>query len=171
MLASRLPRLLGPALLIPLLAACQLSGGHVGAVATGHFSAAHEFPVLVVAWCGDASPRQIDLTGGGQQIHLIATRDFDGNRTEVDLAAPGDAWRITDGDGRQVYRLVPESEREEYTVGIGSREAPPGEETEHDIGTVAFTTGVLAEEQGVYATAGGSAEAEFVPEEEFPPEC
>ncbi|PDP84873.1 hypothetical protein CQJ94_25910 [Glycomyces fuscus] len=171
MSASRLSRLLAPALLVPLIAACQPTGGHVGAVATGHFSAAHEFPVLVVAWCGDAAPRQIDLSGGERRFHLTATGGFDGNRTEVDLAAPGDAWRITDDDGRQVYRLVPESEREEYVVGIGTREAPPGEETEHDIGTVAFTTGVLAEEQGVYAAAGGSAEAEFVPEEEFPPEC
>nr|WP_241480229.1 hypothetical protein [Nocardiopsis halotolerans] len=158
-------------LLLPLLTACLPTGGHVGAVATGHFSAGHQFPVLVVAWCGDAEPQQIDLVGGEHEIHLVATRGFDGDRVEVDLAAPGDGWRITDGRGDQVYRLVPESDQEEYTVGVGSLKAEPGEGTEHDIGTVVFSTEALAAEQGVYSRAAGSSEAEYVPREEFPPEC
>ncbi|MFD6952006.1 hypothetical protein A6A08_13860 [Nocardiopsis sp. TSRI0078] len=174
MLAFRRSRLLGSlalALLVPLLAACLPTGGHVGAVATGHFTARHQFPVLVVAWCGDAAPRRIDLVGGGQRIHLTATREFDGHRMEVDLAAPGDDWRITDDHGDQVYRLVPLSEREEYVVGVGSGEAGPGEETEYDIGTVVFTTGALAGDEGVYTRAQGASEAEFAPREDFPPEC
>ncbi|WP_150244929.1 hypothetical protein [Nocardiopsis quinghaiensis] len=167
-------RLSGPpvlALLVFLLAACQPAGGHVGAVATGHFSAAHKFPVLLVAWCGETGPRQVDLVGGQLRRHLVATREFDGNRLEVDLSAPGDDWRITDGAGEPVYRLVPESEREEYLVGIGSEPGEPGEGTEHDIGTVVFTTGAMADDEGVYARAEGVSEAEFAAREDFPPEC
>ncbi|NYH53778.1 antitoxin (DNA-binding transcriptional repressor) of toxin-antitoxin stability system [Nocardiopsis arvandica] len=171
MCAIRFLGLLALALLVSLLAACQPTGGHVGVVATGHFSARHEFPVLIVAWCGDTGPRQIDLVDGRSRRHLVATREFDGNRLEVDLAAPGEDWRITDGEGEPVYRLVPESERREYRVGVGSVAGGPGEATEHDIGTVVFTTGALADDAGVYVRAEDAPEAEFSPREAFPPEC
>ncbi|WP_159943100.1 MULTISPECIES: hypothetical protein [unclassified Nocardiopsis] len=171
MLASRLPGLLALALAAPLLVSCQPAGGVVGAVATGHFSAQHKLPVLILSWCGDAGPQQIDLIGGAADRHLVATRAFDGHRLEVDLSAPGEDWRITDDEGRQVFRLGPESAEEEYLVGVGSRAADPGRDTEHDLGTVVFTTGALATDEGVYSRAEGSREGEYVPVEEFPPEC
>lgn len=171
MLSCRIPGFLTPVLLVSLLTACQLTGGHVGAVATGHFTALHQFPVLLVAWCGEAAPQQIDLVGERQRRHLVATREFDGNQLEVDLAAPGDDWRITDGDGGPVYRMGPESPEEEYLVGIGSEAAEPGGSTEHDIGTVTFTTEVLGSEEGVYADTGGPSGAGFLPVEDFPPDC
>lgn len=166
----RFPGLLAAASLVPLISACLPAGGHVGAVATGHFTAEHRFPVLIVAWC-EAPPQQIDLLSEDSGIHLIATREFEGDSMEVDLSAPGDSWRIIDGDGRQVYRLVPGASTQEYLVGVGSEAADPGRETVHDIGTVVFTTEALATDQGVYASEEGPAEAEFVSEEEFPPGC
>ena len=162
--------LLAPVLLAPLLVACQPSGGHVGAVATGHFTALHQFPVVIITWCGDAAPRQIDLVGETQRRHLVATREFEGGEIEVDLAAPGEDWEIFDGDGSPVYRMGPDSSEDEYAVGVGSAPAEPGDPAEHDIGTLGFTTGALAAEQGVY-TGGDTSEAGVVPEEEFPPAC
>lgn len=171
MFPSRLSGFLVLVLAAPSLVACLPSGGHVGAVATGHFSARHKFPTLIVAWCGDAGPQQIDLVSEDLRRHLVATREFEGARMEIDLSAPGEDWRITDDEGEQVYRLVPESSEKEYFVGIGSEAAAPGEETEHDIGTLVFTTEALAGEEGVYADAGEARNAEFVPQEDFPPEC
>ena len=169
-----LPRfrlLFAPVVLAPLLVGCQPPGGHVGAVATGHFTALHQFPVVIVTWCGDAAPRQIDLLGETQRRHLVATRAFEGGEIEVDLAAPGDDWEILDEDGRAVYRMGPDSSEDEYAVGVGSAAAEPGDSAEHDIGTLSFTTGALAAEQGVLYAGDGTSEAGVVPQEEFPPEC
>jgi hypothetical protein len=171
MATSRFRVLFAPVLLAPLLVGCYASGGHVGAVATGHFTAQHRFPVVIVTWCGDDPPRQIDLAGESRSLHLVATREFGGSELEVDLAAPGEDWEILDEDGRAVYRMGPESPDEEYTLGVGSAEAEPGEPAEHDIGTLTFTTGALAAEQGVYTEADGASAAAAVPQEEFPPEC
>ncbi|MFW6641722.1 hypothetical protein ACOALZ_16970 [Nocardiopsis algeriensis] len=171
MVASPSRRLAAIALAGPLLIACQPTGGHVAAVATGHFTAGHSFPVLLISWCGEEPPRQIDLVGEHQRRHLIATREFEGGSIEVDLSAPGEDWDILDGDGRAVYRLGPDSPQEEYLLGVGTAAAEPGEETEHDIGTLVFSTGALTSEQGVYASVSGTGKAEFTDAEEFPPSC
>jgi len=168
-----LPRfrlLFAPVVLAPLLVGCQ-PAGHVGAVATGHFTALHQFPVVIVRWCGDAAPRQIDLVGDSQRRHLVATREFEGGELEVDLSAPGEDWEILDEDGRAVYRMGPDSSEDEYAVGVGSAEAEPGDSAEHDIGTLTFSTEALAAEQGVFTASDGASSAGVVPQEEFPPEC
>ncbi|MDT0327690.1 hypothetical protein [Nocardiopsis lambiniae] len=171
MVASRLRGLTALALLSPFIVACQPPGGHVAAVATGHFTAGHRFPVVMISWCGEEPPRQIDLLGEEQRRHLVATRAFEGDSIEVDLSAPGEDWRIVDDDGRAVYRMGPDSPQEEYLLGVGTVEAEPGEETEHDIAVLRFTTEALASEQGVYASVSREGEAEYTDPGAFPPAC
>ena len=171
MVVSRLRGLTALALLSPFLVSCQPTGGHVAAVATGHFTAGHKFPVVMVTWCGEEPPRQIDLLGENQRRHLVATREFGGHSLEVDLSSPGEDWEILGDDGGPVYRMGPESEEEEYLLGVGTAEAEPGEATEHDIAVLRFTTGALAFDEGLYASVSGEGEAEYADPEEFPPPC
>ncbi|WP_306366018.1 hypothetical protein [Nocardiopsis sp. CC223A] len=171
MVVSRLRGLIALALLSPFLVSCQPTGGHVAAVATGHFTAGHKFPVVMVTWCGQDPPRQIDLLGDTQRRHLVATREFEGRSLEVDLSDPGEDWSIVDDDGGPIYRMGPESPEEEYLLGVGTAEAEPGEATEHDIAVLRFTTEALAAEQGLYASVSGEGEAEYADPAEFPPAC
>lgn len=153
-----------------LLTACTAEGGAVGAVATGHFSARHQFPVIMVSWCGDSPPAQVDLTSEDHGWRLNAAREFPGNELEVDLAAPGEDWTITDTDGAAVYRVVPASADTEYTLGVTSAAALDSDSA-HDIATLSFDTELLAEDDGVYLSTDTSGEGTLVAAADFPPEC
>ena len=152
-----------------LLTACLPGQGHIGLDASGHFTARHKFPTALITWCGDSPPAQIDLVGDDHQWRLTATEEFTGGTVEVDLAAPGESWDITDGDGRASYRVVPSSPGTEYTLGVSTETVEAGEEPSNDVADLVFTTGDLAAQDGVYAS--GSEEGEMVQAEDFPPEC
>ncbi|PWV47252.1 hypothetical protein [Nocardiopsis sp. L17-MgMaSL7] len=153
-----------------LLSSCAPDGGAVGAVATGHFSARHQFPVVLVSWCGESPPARIELASEDHGWRLNATREFEGDRLEVDLGAPGEDWTITDLDGDPAYRVVPDSPETEYTLGVTSAAALE-EEAEHDIATLGFDTELLAADDGVYLGTHTSGEGALVGTDEFPPEC
>lgn len=162
--------LLPPACL--LLASCTTDGGAVGAVATGHFSARHQFPLVMISWCGDSPAAQIDLTAEDHGWRLSATRDFPGHELEVDLAAPGEDWKITDSDGAAAYRVVPASADTEYTLGVTSADALDSDTgTEHDIATLSFNTELLAADDGVYTGTAEGGEGTLMGAGDFPPEC
>lgn len=152
-----------------LLTSCAPDGGHLGLVASGHFSAQQHFPTVLLSWCGDSPPTQIDLVADSHQWRLTATREFPGTELEVDLAAPGEDWEITDGEGAQMYRVVPESPETEYTLGVATEPTDSGEEPVHDVASVEFTTSLMEEEHGIYLSDDG--ETEVVTPEEFPPDC
>ncbi|GAA1102660.1 hypothetical protein [Nocardiopsis metallicus] len=160
--------LLPPACL--LLTSCMAQGGAVGAVATGHFSARHQFPVVMISWCGDSPPARIDLTAEDHGWRLSTTRDFPGHELEVDLAAPGEDWNITDTDGAATYRVVPASPDTEYTLGVTSAAALDSD-TEHDIAALNFDTELLAADDGVYVGTDEGGEGTLMRAGEFPPEC
>ncbi|MBE3001544.1 hypothetical protein IDM40_23035 [Nocardiopsis sp. HNM0947] len=165
--ALRLAAVAAPATL--LLTGCLSGQGHVGLHASGHFTAGQKFPTAQITWCGDAPPAQIDLVSDDHSWRLTATEEFTGGEVEVDLSAPGEAWEITDGDGRAAYRVVPASPETEYTLGVSTETVEAGDEPSHDVADLAFTTGALAAEDGVYASDGD--EGRMVSAEEFPPEC
>lgn len=152
-----------------LLTACLPGQGHVGLDASGHFTAGQKFPTAVITWCGDSPPAQIDLAADDHRWRLTATEEFTGGEVEVDLSAPGESWKITDGDGKAAYRVVPSSPGTEYTLGVSTEAVEAGEEPSNDIAALVFTTGDLAAEDGVYAS--DSDEGGMVPAEDFPPEC
>lgn len=152
-----------------LLAACLPGQGHVGLDASGHFTAEQKFPTALIIWCGDSPPAQIDLVADDHRWRLTATEEFTGGEVEVDLAAPGENWQITDGDGKAAYRVVPFSPGTEYTLSVSTETVEAGEDPSHDIADLVFTTGDLAAQDGVYAS--DSDEGEMVPVEDFPPEC
>lgn len=142
----------------------------MGAVATGHFSARHQFPVIMVSWCGDSPPAQIDLVAEEHGWRLNATRGFPDNEIEVDLSAPGEDWDITDTDGAPAYRVVPASADTGYTLGVTSAAALESD-TEHDIATLDFDTELLAADDGVYAGTDAGGDGTLVGANDFPPEC
>jgi hypothetical protein len=160
--------LLPPACL--LLTSCAADGGAVGAVATGHFSARHQFPLIMISWCGDSPPAQIDLTAEDHGWRLSTTRDFPGHELEVDLAAPGEDWTITDSDGAAAYRVVPASADTEYALGVTSAAALDGD-TEHDIATLSFDTELLAADDGVYVGTDEGGGGVMMAADDFPPDC
>ncbi|GHC82225.1 hypothetical protein GCM10007079_22970 [Nocardiopsis terrae] len=153
-----------------LLTSCMSDGGAAGAVATGHFSARHQFPVVMISWCGDSPPARIDLDSQEHGWQLHATRDFPGDEVEVDLSAPGEDWEITDSEGAPAYRVVPESAATEYTLGVTSADALE-DEAEHDIATLSFNTELLAADDGVYVGTEDPGDGTLVSADEFPPEC
>ncbi|WP_026119086.1 hypothetical protein [Nocardiopsis ganjiahuensis] len=159
---------LAPACL--LLTSCAAEGGAVGAVATGHFSARHQFPVVMVSWCGDSPPARIDLTSEEHGWRLNAVREFPGNELEVDLSAPGEDWSITDTDGAPAYRVVPAAEDIEYTLGVTSVAALESD-SEHDIASLRFDTELMAEDDGVYMGTDAGGDGTLVGADDFPPEC
>lgn len=166
MVASRL------ALVVPfglLLSSCAHGDGHVGLVATGHFSAQQHFPTAHIVWCGDVPPTQVDLVTDSHQWRLTATRELSGGELELDLANPGEDWEVTDGDGTAVYRIVPDTPQTEYTLWVSSEVSEAGVEPTRDMAELVFTTETLAEEHGIYANTSG--EGEMVAVEDFPPEC
>lgn len=152
-----------------LLTSCFHGEGHVGLVATGHFSAQQHFPTAHIVWCGETPPTQVDLVGDSHQWRLTATREFSGGELELDLANPGADWTITDGDGSSVYRIVPDTPQTEYTLWVSSEVSEAGVEPAQDMAELVFTTEALAEEHGIYANTSG--EGEMVAAEDFPPEC
>jgi hypothetical protein len=160
--------LLPPACL--LLSSCAADGGAVGAVATGHFSARHHFPVVLISWCGDSPPARIDLTAQDHGWRLNAAREFPGDEIEVNLAAPGEDWEITDTDGAPAYRVVPASEDTEYALGVTS-EAALDSDTEHDIARLEFATELMAEDDGVYMGTDAGEGGALVTAGDFPPDC
>lgn len=153
-----------------LLASCAAQGGAVGAVATGHFSARHHFPVIMISWCGDSPPARIDLVSEEHQWRLTANRDFPEGVLEVDLSAPGEDWDITDASGGATYRITPGSPTTEYTLGITSADGVDNE-TENDIASLRFDTETLAEEDGVYVGTHQSEEGTIISPDDFPPDC
>ena len=152
-----------------LLTACLPGQGHIGLEASGHFTAEQKFPTALITWCGDSPPAQIDLVADDHQWRLTATEEFTGGEVEVDLAAPGQSWEITDGEGGASYRVVPSSPGTEYTLGVSTETVEAGEEPSNDVADLVFTTGDLAAQEGIYAS--DSEEGEMVPAEDFPPEC
>lgn len=153
-----------------LLSSCGADGGAVGAVATGHFSARHHFPVIMVSWCGESPPARIDLESDEHRWRLTANREFSENPMEVDLAAPGEDWDITDDAGAPAYRIVPESADAEYTLGVTSVRGTE-DDREHDIASLRFDTDTLAAEDGVLLGTHQSDEGTLIGPDEFPPEC
>lgn len=153
-----------------LLTSCAAEGGAVGAVATGHFSARHHFPVIMISWCGDSPPALIDLVSEEHHWRLTANRNFPEDVLEVDLSAPGEDWDITDGSGAPTYRVVPGSPSTEYTLGVTSAQGVE-RETENDIATLRFDTETLSEEDGVYVGTDQSDEGLLMSSDQFPPEC
>ncbi len=153
-----------------LLTSCAAEGGSVGAVATGHFSARHQFPVIMVSWCGDSPPARIDLISEEHGWRLNAAREFPGHQIEVHLSAPGEDWSITDTDGAPAYRVVPDSEDTEYVLGVTSAAALESD-SEHDIATLRFATELLAEDEGVYLSTDTEGDGTLVGAVDFPPEC
>lgn len=164
------PRLAALPLIALLLTSCGAEGGAVGAVATGHFSARHHFPVIMVDWCGESPPARIDLSSEDQRWRLTANREFSKSPLEVDLSAPGEDWDITDESGAPAYRVVPESADTEYTLGVTSA-AGAEEDRENDIASLRFDTDTLAAEDGVLLGTDQSDEGTVIRPDEFPPEC
>ncbi|MEU3020316.1 hypothetical protein ABZ635_23305 [Nocardiopsis sp. NPDC007018] len=160
--------LLPPACL--LVSACAPDGGAVGAVATGHFSARHQFPVVQVAWCGDSPPARIDLTSEEHGWRLTANRAFEGDRLEVDLSAPGEDWTITDTGGEPAYRVVPDSPETAYTLEVTSA-AGAEDGADGDIAALEFHTESLASDDGLILGTHQGGEGTLVGAQEFPPEC
>ncbi|WP_460747246.1 hypothetical protein [Nocardiopsis oceani] len=160
--------LLPPACL--LLTSCMPDGGAVGAVATGHFSARHHFPVIMISWCGDSPPEQIDLTSEDHEWRLTANRDFPGHEVEVNLASPGEDWEISDGEGAAAYRIVPDSPDTEYTLGVTSADGVE-RESEHDIAALEFDTEMLSDEDGLYLSEDTNGDGTMTAADDFPPEC
>ncbi|MBR8742282.1 hypothetical protein [Nocardiopsis sp. MG754419] len=157
-----------------LLTSCGAEGGAVGAVATGHFSARHHFPVLRIAWCGESPPARIDVVSDEHHWRLTAKTDFPGDEVEVDLSAPGEDWDITDGSGAAAYRVVPGSPSTEYTLGVTSVAGVENEDEageEYDIASLRFDTETLAAEDGLYMGTHRSDEGTVVRADDFPPEC
>ncbi len=153
-----------------LLSACAPEGGAVGAIATGHFSARHHFPVIMVSWCGDSPPARIDLSSEEHEWRLTATREFSEQPLEVNLAAPGEDWTITDGSGAPAYRIAPGSPDLEYLLGVTSEAGVEGE-NENDIASLRFDTETLAGDDGVYVGTHQSDQGSLVDQAAFPPEC
>ena len=153
-----------------LSTSCMAEGGAVGAVATGHFSARHHFPVVMISWCGDSPPARIDLVSEEHHWRLTANRDFPEGVLEVDLSAPGEDWDITDGSGAATYRVVPGSPTTEYTLGVTSTQGVE-RETENDIASLRFDTETLSEEDGLYVGTDQSEEGLIMSSDDFPPEC
>lgn len=164
------PRLAALPLTALLLTSCGADGGAVGAVATGHFSARHHFPVILIDWCGESPPARIDLSSEDHRWRLTANEEFSESPVEVDLSAPGEAWDITDDSGAPAYRVVPEGADTEYTLGVTSAKGAQ-DDRENDIASLRFDTDTLAAEDGVLLGTHESDEGTVISPDDFPPEC